>query len=102
MMDETRSLAAVPAVKWGRHHETFMEYMKRMYKDFIFASTGLVLHEDFPFLAPSPDGLFKCSCHPPSRVRGHQAHYGYKVLSGERYILQVSNYFMTYWVNEMI
>ena len=70
MMDETRSLDAVPAVKWGRDHEpvakeTFMAYMESNHKDFIFENTGLVLHEDFPFLAASPDGLFKCSCHPP-------------------------------------
>ena len=36
--------------------------------EFILEDIGLVLCHDFPFLAASPDGVAKCSCHGISMV----------------------------------
>ena len=73
MQYDTYDLSKVPAVKWGIDHESqakaaFIEYMEKEHDEFISEDIGLVLCHDFPFLAASPDGVAKCSCHGISMV----------------------------------
>ncbi|ELU03665.1 hypothetical protein CAPTEDRAFT_202368 [Capitella teleta] len=61
------SLSHVPAVKWGREKENtarlqYEQQMQVLHQDFHLRQTGLLVKEDEPFLAASPDGVFECEC----------------------------------------
>ncbi|ELT88526.1 hypothetical protein CAPTEDRAFT_209643 [Capitella teleta] len=61
------SLSHVPAVKWGREKENtarlpYEQQMQVLHQDFYLRQTGLLVKEDEPFLAASPDGVFECEC----------------------------------------
>jgi hypothetical protein len=61
------SLSHVPAVKWGREKENtarlpYEQQMQALHQDFHLRQTGLLVKEDEPFLAASPDGVFECEC----------------------------------------
>ncbi|ELU08579.1 hypothetical protein CAPTEDRAFT_211242, partial [Capitella teleta] len=61
------SLSHVPAVKWGRDKENtarlpYEQQMQALHQDFHLRQTGLLVKEDEPFLAASPDGVFECEC----------------------------------------
>ncbi|ELT93593.1 hypothetical protein CAPTEDRAFT_211284 [Capitella teleta] len=60
-------LSARCAVKWGREKEKtarlqYEQQMQVLHQDFHLRQTGLLVKEDEPFLAASPDGVFECEC----------------------------------------
>lgn len=66
---DTPSKLNVPAIKWGREHESVarQEYLGGLVKgghaDATVRETGLFICQTEPYLAASPDGLVTCSCH---------------------------------------
>ena len=58
----------VPSLKWGLTNEpkarsTYVEKLKGWHIDLRVVESGLVVHEKFPFIRVSPDGIIKCKCH---------------------------------------
>lgn len=57
----------VPAVMWGRSMEgtarqCYLNHMKTQHANFQLRAVGLVVKEQEPYLAATPDGIFSCSC----------------------------------------
>lgn len=68
MQYNTNNISHLPSVKWGIDHKQialkdFCSHMSQQHTNFVVSPTGLVVHEPFPFLAASPDGMLQCSCH---------------------------------------
>ena len=60
---------SVPSLRWGIDHEKdaiadFMDYqISQSHESPAISKSGLVIKQDYPFLAASPDGLYICNCH---------------------------------------
>ena len=55
------------ATKWGCDHESvgremYITAMEESHNEFYCVGTGLVIHEEYQFLAATPDGITHCSC----------------------------------------
>ena len=60
-------LSSIPAIQWGRHHETtaaeqYTELIKRQHLDTSVSKTGLWLCKCYPFIGASPDAIVSCKC----------------------------------------
>ena len=61
------SLDHIEAVKWGREHEKearedFVRTRSPKHENFSVKTCGLFVHQDFSYIAASPDGIAQCEC----------------------------------------
>ena len=66
-------LQHVPAVKWGRDHEeqalkAFYSSEATKHHNFKLEKTGLIIDQNRPWLAASPDSILTCKCHGTSVI----------------------------------
>lgn len=43
--------------------QTYVGLLERIHKTFAFKECGLIINEDLPYFAASPDGIISCECH---------------------------------------
>ena len=65
---DTPSQLNVPAINWGRDKESvarddYLHYMSSRHQDMEVTEAGLYISKASPYLAASPDGIVKCTCH---------------------------------------
>ena len=62
-----QSSFSTSATKWGCDHEDmarqlYCNEMQKQHTEFECVTSGLVISEDYPFIAPTPDGFRHCAC----------------------------------------
>ena len=62
-----KDISALPAVKYGREHETdakkaFGEHIVKKHQNGRLLDSGLVASHSFPFIRATPDSIFTCKC----------------------------------------
>ena len=65
---DTPSKLNVPAINWGRDKESvardnYLHDMSSRHQDMEVIEAGLSISKASPYLAASPDGIIKCTCH---------------------------------------
>ena len=65
---DTPSKLNVPAINWGRDKESaarddYLYYMNSRHQDMEVIEAGLSISKVSLYLAASPDGIVKCTCH---------------------------------------
>lgn len=69
LCDDSPKRLNVPAIKWGRDHEDIarQQYgdgtIQNGHSNIKIKQVGLVICQERPYLAASPDGLLSCDCH---------------------------------------
>jgi len=85
MKHDATDISCVPAVKWGIDNEAtarheYSAYMCQIHDNLKVEEAGLVIDSSFPFIAGSPDGSSRCTCHGTS-VIGIKCPFKYRSIS---------------------
>ena len=67
LMERSRSLNHIPAIRWGVEHEdigreSYLELANENHINVQYSAAGLHLNPRFPHLGATPDGLISCEC----------------------------------------